>query len=322
MALTIHVGSSFPAEAERELSAGLAHHHVERPPAPSASNLVALEDETVMEAEVVFGQPSPSALARSPRVRWIHLTSAGYTRYAGAPIQRALRDAGVALTTSSTVYAEPCATHALALVLALLRQLPAAGENQRGVRGWPAAELRRQSRVLQGARVVLLGFGAIGQRLASLLSPFGAEVVALRSRPRGDDRVRTVGAADLDHELERADAVISSLPEAPTTIGLMSRARFDLLRSQAVFVNVGRGTTVDQAAMIDSLGSGKLGGVGLDVTDPEPLPPDNPLWTHPRVIITPHTAGGREDEHVRLVRHFLENLRRYERGEALVDRVI
>lgn len=322
MAVTIHVGSSFPPEAERELGAGLAGHHVDRPAAPSASNLVAHSDDTVIEAEVVFGQPSPAALARSPRLRWIHLTSAGYTRYAAEPVRGALAGRGVALTTSSTVYAEPCATHALALVLALLRQLPSALDDQRGARAWPAAELRQASRVLHGARVLLLGFGAIGRRLAALLAPFGADVVALRAHPRGDEPVRAIGPADLDRELERADVVISSLPEDRSTVGLMSRARFERIQHGAVFVNVGRGTTVDQAALVDALASGRLGAVGLDVTDPEPLPADHPLWSHPRALITPHTAGGRADEHVRLVRHFLENLARYERGEALVDRVV
>jgi phosphoglycerate dehydrogenase-like enzyme len=322
MALTVYIGSSFPPDAEAALERGLEGRIAVRPPRPIESNLVAQDDDNVIDAEVVFGQPAIAALAASPRVRWVHLTSAGYTRYASDAARAALTGAGVTLTTSSAVYAEPCATHALALVLALLRELPAAFDDQRGRRAWPAAQLRSRSRVLAGARVLLLGLGAIGRRLATLLAPWGAEVVALREHPRGDEPVRTVAVAALEEELAQADVVISSLPESPSTIGFLDRARIERMKPGALFVNVGRGTTVDQDALADALGAGKLGGAGLDVTDPEPLPADHRLWTQPRCIVTPHTAGGQIDEHVRLVRHFLENLGRYERGQPLVDRVL
>ena len=101
----------------------------------------------------------------------------------------------------------------------------------------------------------------------------------------------------------------------------MSRERFARLDPTAIFVNIGRGGTVDQDALADALESGRLGGAALDVTQPEPLPPDHRLWTLQNCLITPHTAGGRSDEHLRLVRHFLEQLERYERGQRLVDLV-
>lgn len=322
MALTVYVGSSFPPEAESALAEGLGGRTVLRAARPVASNLAAQDDETVIAAEVIFGQPSIASLAVSRHVRWVHLTSAGYTRYASPEARSVLSAGRVALTTSSTVYAEPCAAHAMALLLALARELPAAYDNQRGPRAWPAAELRSRSRVLAGGRVMLLGFGAIGRRLATLLAPWNADVVAVREHPRGDEPVPTVSVAELEAVLPGADVVISSLPESASTIGLVSRARIDRMKAGAIFVNVGRGTTVDQDALADALASGRLRGAGLDVTDPEPLPRDHRLWTLPGSLITPHTAGGRTDEQVRLVRHFLENLGRYERGAGLVDQVL
>lgn len=321
MALTIHVDTAFPPEAEAALARGLADHAVVRSSRPTASNLVAVEDAGPIDADVAFGQPSPRALAASPRLRWVHLTSAGYTRYAETAVRDDLARLGIALTTSSSVYAEPCAAHAMALVLALMRQLPAAMRDQVGPREWPAADLRRRSRVLAGSVVLLLGFGAIGRRLVELLSPWGCDLVCFRSRVRGDEPVRAVDASGIDAELARADVVISSLPEDRGTIGLLDHTRIAAMKAGAIFVNVGRGTTVDQHALQAALANGRLGGVGLDVTDPEPLPAGDPLWTEPGCVITPHTAGGRFDEHTRLVAHFLQNLGRFERGDALVDRV-
>ncbi|HTJ85241.1 MAG TPA: D-2-hydroxyacid dehydrogenase [Polyangiaceae bacterium] len=319
----IFVGAAFPPEATALLDAGLASHAVTRPAQGSASNLVAgPADPAIAEADVVFGQPPPEALfgARSPQ--WVHLTSAGYTRYAEADVARRLRERGVALTTSSTAYAEPCATHALALLLALARRLPAAFDRQRGDQGWPADELRSEAWVLPGRAVLLLGFGAIGRRLAALLAPFGCRVAVVRDRPRGDEGVAAFDRAGALPRLGEFDAVVSSLPESASTRGFVDAAWLAAMKPGAYFVNVGRGTTVDQAALLDALTSRRLGGAALDVTDPEPLPRDHPLWTTPNVIVTPHMAGGRRDEKRALVTGFLENLGRFERGEALVDRVI
>ncbi len=321
MAPRVFVGVSFPESAESVLALGLAGRDVVRAAAASASNLVPQPDDAPIDAEIVLGQPSPRALEVSPRVRWVHLTSAGYTRYAEPSVRALLASRDIALTTSSTVYAEPCATHALSLTLALLRRLDEAMDDQRGPRGWPSSGIRARSAVLRGARVLVLGYGAIGKRLSDLLVAFGSDVVAMRERARGDEPVRITTIASLDDELARADVVINTLPESPSTRGLLVRARIALLKPGAIFVNVGRGTTVDQIALTEALAAGRLGGAGLDVTEPEPLPADHPLWSMPRCIVTPHSAGGRADEHVRLVRHFLDNLDRHDRGAPLVDRV-
>ena len=126
----------------------------------------------------------------------------------------------------------------------------------------------------------------------------------------------------LPEALAAADHVVNILPASASTENFVNAARISCMRSSAQFYNVGRGTTVDQSALVEALRSGRLGAAYLDVMDPEPLPPEHELWTTPNCYITPHTAGGRHDQDEALVTHFLENLGRYVRGDALADRVI
>lgn len=323
MPLRIVQGAAFTDDVQAIIDAATHGHEHRFARAPVASNLVAAPaDEVSRTAEVYFGQPSLDLVASAHDLRWVHLTSAGYTRY-DTPDARALFEGrSIALTTSSSVYAEPCAEHAIALLLALCRELPAALEDQRGARTWPSADLRQRSRTLAEMRVAVLGYGAIGRRACELLRACGARVVATRNRPRGDEATEIVSFEELCARLGDIDAVIDTLPESLATRGMIDARFFGALRAGALFVNVGRGTTVVTEALVDALASGRLVGAGLDVTDPEPLPPEHPLWSLPNCIVTPHTAGGRGSEMVSLARHFAANLRRLERGEPLVDRVL
>ena len=146
------------------------------------------------------------------------------------------------------------------------------------------------------------------------------DIVALRRTPRGDEPVPTFGMDALDRELAQADYVANLLPANEASRGLFDAGRFAAMKDGALFLNIGRGTTVDTGALMAALP--RLGGAYLDVTDPEPLPSDHPLWREPKVVITPHSAGGHRGEDVRLVRHFLDNLRRFEAGEPLLDRIM
>ena len=130
-----------------------------------------------------------------------------------------------------------------------------------------------------------------------------------------------VAEAELAEALGLADHVVNLLPDNPSTESFMGPERFSQMKPGAQFYNVGRGTTVDQGALIAALRAGTLGAAYLDVTVPEPLPPEHELWTTPNCFITPHTAGGRHDQDEALVRHFLANLRCYEKGQELRDRV-
>jgi len=276
----------------------------------------------MLEADIVFGQPDPDMALQSPRLRWVHLPSAGYTRYDTAAFRAGFGGRGAQLTTSSQVYAESCAEHLLAFMLAQARQLPASHETQRTDRTWPTVPRRAISRLLLGQNVVLLGFGAIGRRLAEMLAPFRMKVTAMRRRPAGDEGVPVVTEDRVEAALAGADHVVNILPENAATLGFVNARRLAAMKPGAVFYNVGRGTTVDQDALVAALQSGRLAAAWLDVTDPDPLPPEHPLWTAPNCHITPHTAGGHENEQERQVSHFLENLRRFDSGMKLLDRVM
>jgi phosphoglycerate dehydrogenase-like enzyme len=287
------------------------------------SNLpTGVADPALPGADIAFGQPHGPQTAELPRLRWAHLSSAGYTSFDTSTTKQALLARGARLTTSSTVFAEPCAQHVLGLLLAHQRLLPTAVANQLGPHGWPKGEMRSRARLMAGQTVLLVGMGSIARRLCQLLAPFDLRLIGVRRQPRGDEPVPTIGTEALDEHLPRADFVIDLLPGNPETARFFDAGRFGRMKPGAVFINVGRGTTVEQKALASALTGGLLGGAYLDVTDPEPLPPDHELWTAPRCVITPHSAGGHADEPERLVTHFLENLRRFDSGQELRDRVL
>lgn len=276
-------------------------------------------------AQVVFGQPDPASLLKNPDLRWVHLSSAGYTRYDRDDLRETFRARGVTLTNSSSVFDEPCAQHLAAMIFALARQLPQSLDNQRRpAPGWPLSERRAGSRLLDDRQCVLIyGFGAIARRLAAILAPLGMRLVGVRRRPTGDERIPTVTEAEADRWLGEADHVVNILPDNPGTRGYFGCERLARCKPGVRFYNVGRGTTVDPAALLDGLRSRRVDAAYLDVTEPEPLPPEHPLWREPNCFVTPHCAGGHADEGARLVDHFLANLRRFASGddEPLRDQV-
>jgi phosphoglycerate dehydrogenase-like enzyme len=171
---------------------------------------------------------------------------------------------------------------------------------------------------------VIVGFGSIGRRLVELLAPLAMGLSAVRREVAGDEPIPTWRPEDprAAAALGEADHVIDLLPGSPSTDGFFDARRFAALKPGAIFYNVGRGTTVDQDALMATLVAGRLAAAYLDVTSPEPLPPDHPLWTAPNCYISPHTAGGHDSEGERQVRHFLDNLARLTSGRPLLDRIV
>jgi len=320
--LTIWCNAELPPDALAELKLGTQNHHLEFE-GQATSNLAAGgASELLATADVAFGQPDPHQSMGLSGLRWIHLTSAGYTRYSGDDFRAAIEARGATMTNSSSVFDEPCAQHLLAFMLGFARQLPQAAQCQTTENKWQYARLRAASRILRDETVLLLGFGAIARRLGELLVPFGLNVIAVRQTPRGDEPVPTHPVTELDQLLPQADHVVNTLPASASTDKMLNADRIALIRPGAKFYNVGRGTTVDQMALQSALQTGHLACAYLDVTDPEPLPDEHPLWSAPNCFITPHIAGGFQTEHLSLVRHFLANLKRFENDEALADRVI
>jgi phosphoglycerate dehydrogenase-like enzyme len=320
---TIWCNATFPDEAMRILTDGLSPFGLLPATHTSESNLVATgADPALTRAAIAFGQPDPQQVIDSPIVKWVHLTSAGYTRYDTDAFRSAMRSRGGMLTSSSQVYADPCAQHALAMVMALARQLPQALDNQRQSRGWPATALRARSRLLGGQSMLVYGYGSIARRLVELLQPFGMQLTGVRRHAKGDEGLPIVTPDQADALLSETDHVMNMLPASPATENFFDAGRLARINPTAIFYNIGRGNTVDQATLLQLLRDRKIGGAYLDVTTPEPLPADHPLWKLPNCWITPHIAGGADDEPLRLVKHFRANLDRYARNQALLDRVI
>jgi phosphoglycerate dehydrogenase-like enzyme len=316
--MRIWCNQPFAEAAEQRLRRGVGQHELLFRPGVDGAN------SELEAAEIAFGKPAVTSVLRSTVLRWAHIGAAGYTPWDRQDLFARFHDRGTALTRSSMVYSEPCAEHVLSFMLAWARQLPLAFADQQGARSWRYAELRQQSRLLVGQRVVIFGHGSIGARLVELLQPFRMQIQGVRDRVRGDESIPTLAITDaaLDEYLAMADHVIDLLPLNDSTRNAFDAKRFAAIRRGAIFYNIGRGNTVDQDALLQSLQSGHLGAALLDVTDPEPLPPDHPLWSIPNCVITPHSAGGHSTEQERLVDHFLANLRRFESGEPLLDRVV
>jgi len=318
--LTIWCNAGLPASVFASLESRLLGHTLVISKVATPSNLVAGAHDPVLEqADVAFGQPDPQQVVDSPNLKWVHLTSAGYTRYDTAAVREALANRGGILTNSSSVYDEPCAEHTLAFMMANARQLGEAFAVQSTTRGWPSSTIRIKSKLMFGQSVIIYGFGAIANRLVELLAPFKMNIVGVRRQPRGDEPIKMVTHDEAEKLLGGVDQVINILPASPETERYFDARRLSLINPQATYYNIGRGSTTDSAMLQAMLVDGKLAAAYLDVTDPEPLPPSDPLWTAPRCYITPHTAGGHAAEFEQLADHFAENLKRYHEGTTMRD---
>ncbi len=245
-------------------------------------------------------------------LRWLHTMSAGVD----SPVFSTFLERGVRLTTSSGATAPPIAGTVMMYLLALSRGLP----------GWYRAQIEHRwsparFRELEGRRVAVVGYGPIGEEVVRLASAFRMDPVIVRRAARGDEPCEVRPLAELVEVVCEADAIVVALPLTADTRGIVSSEVIGAMRSDALFVNVGRGELVDQAALTDALASGRLGGAGLDVFDPEPLPADDPLWDLPNVIISPHNSGSSDGSERRVVEIFLDNLGRFRRGDDLRNEI-
>jgi len=264
---------------------------------------------------VVSGLWRNTLMAAMPKLRFVQSFSAGVDQY-----DRALFvERGVRLANAQGVNERAVAEHAIALILALTRQLHLARDNQqarrwRGMIGDRA--LREQE--LGGKTLAIVGLGRIGMRLAALARAFDMRVIGVRRTARPEPAIadEVVAAADLSQALARADVVALTCPLTPETEGLIDAAALAALKPGALLINVARGRVVDEKALIAALASGRARAAALDCFPEEPLPAESPLWALPNVLITPHAAGetGRYEENV--VDILVDNIERLLRGES------
>ncbi len=321
--LRLFCDAGLDENARNLLQDGIAPHELILPRQQAESVLVASAiDPAMAQADIILGQPPVEGVLKAEKLRWLQITSAGFTRYDTPEFRALAKSRGFQVTNSSTVYAEACAEHVFSFMLAQARQLPLALAMHcaGGSASW--LQLRGASSCLRDQEAVILGYGAIATRLVEMLAPFHMKITAMRRQPRGNEGIAIVTPEELAWALATADHVINILPENRNSLHFISTERLQQMKPGAIFYNIGRGKTVDQEALAASLHNGHLGAAWLDVTDPEPLPENHPLWSAPHRHITPHIAGGHANESETLVRHFLDNFQRFLQGASLRDRVM
>lgn len=273
----------------------------------------------VADAEVLLGSCAEEILSQGPQLHWIQVYSAGVDRCMGNP---GLEQGDRILTNGQKIGSPALAEHAIAMMMALVRALDVYHANQlNGSWQRDVGMDRREFMELEGRTVLVVGLGGIGSQTAKRAHGLGMRVIATRnSRREGPSYVDYVGLADETLELAgQADVVINTAPLTEETRGMFNAAFFKAMKPTAYFVSVGRGASTVTDDLVAALNNGEIAGAGLDVTDPEPLPEGHPLWTTPRVLISPHTAGRSDKSSDRLYLLVAENLRRYIAGDPLLS---
>jgi len=279
-------------------------------------------ERLLASADVFYGIPDtrPAALGpalrSNPRLRWVHTMAAG----GGAQIKAANLTAEelrrVQFTSSAGVHGDTLAEFAAFGVLAGAKDLPRL-RTQQAERHWSGRWAMKQ---VHEQTVLVVGLGGIGRQTARLIKGLGARVLGAKRNPEPVDHVDEVwGVDDLPELVAQADAIVFTLPGTAETAGLYNADLMAATKPGAVIVNVGRGSVIDEPAMIQALRSGRLGSAFLDVFAEEPLPADSPLWEMPQVVIAPHTAALNPSEDRRIAELFARNLRRFIDGDELIN---
>lgn len=273
----------------------------------------AVTPEIVQSADIIIGQPDAESIAASENLKWLQLQSAGTDDY----IKPGVLHPGTVLTNATGAYNKAVAEHAFALTLMLQKKLYLYRDEQRKARWSDHGTVAS----LSDSTVAVVGLGDIGLHYAWLVKSMGATVIGVKRRPspcpEGVDEL--VLTRELDSVLPRADVVMSILPNTAQTRYLYTDGRFDLMKDSALFINCGRGNAVASDVLYRALHEHKIQAAAIDVTDPEPLPPDSPLWELDNLVITPHISGGFHlpETFERIVDISADNLAAFLSGQAL-----
>jgi phosphoglycerate dehydrogenase-like enzyme len=284
---------------------------------------VAARDEAaalalIADADALIGFCEPDIVAAGKRLRWIQLFTAGAGPCSAIP---EVRKRGIVVTNMQRISGPEIAEHALAMLLAFTRGLNTWLPQQSKARWDPSAFPMQSLWELKGRTMLVVGLGGIGTELAERASGLGMRVIATRASAAAKPSfVDYVGKPDELLKLAgQADVVVNCTPLLPATLNLFDAKFFAAMKPGGYFINVGRGKSVVQDDLVAALKSGQLAGAGLDVTEPEPLPADHPLWQLPNVIITPHVAATSDRVFARVFLLAEENTRRYVAGERLLS---
>ena len=254
--------------------------------------------------DICYGNPPLDWLANNNTLQWLQLNSTGLDPY------QTLTNNNFKLTNLKGFFGQSVAETALAGILGMYRRIDHLARLQSD-KNWVGVPLRATLHVLSKSKVLILGSGAIGLKIKELLTGFQCDTTILNSKT----------ISQLAEYLPDTDILIAALPETKETIGLLNKDFLDILKPSALFVNVGRGSAVDEEYLIKILKENRIFGAVLDVTEKEPLPTDSPLWAMSNVLLTQHSSGGWAEEASDKVKFFLGNLEKFENGEELLNNV-
>lgn len=272
--------------------------------------------------EVLFGSFAPRDLKNATDLKWLATASAGVDNYVSDDIYP---NPNVILTNSSGAYGIAIAEHLITVTLMLMRRMREYEEGQRQHRWKYLGKIRS----IYGSTITVVGIGNIGGNFAKRCKAMGATVRGVKRTP--GDKPEYIDelylTEDLDKAIEGADVVALCLPGTHETKSIMTAERLKKMKKDAILLNIGRGTAIDQEALCEMLKNGELGGAGLDVATPEPLPQDHPLWDLENVVLTPHVSGNDSLDHTTetILELFIRNLPLYAAGKPMnnvIDRKI
>lgn len=277
----------------------------------------AVTREQVQAADIIIGNAPAKLISGSPNLKWIQLNSAGTDGYTADGIL----PTGCALTNATGAYGLAISEHLLGCLLHLMKHL---GQYQKEMETHNWCDHGTVTSIY-GSNTLVVGYGNIGSEFAQRMNALGSHVTGIRrnktEKPAFLDGLYQMDA--LAECLKKADIVATCLPGTKETYHVFNAETFAQMKPGAYFLNIGRGNAVDSYALADALNSGHLAGAAVDVTEPEPLPADHPLWDAKNLLITPHVSGGYhlKETHERIVRIAAENLSHFVKGEKLQNNV-
>jgi len=290
--------------------------------ASTGARIVPVPRERMMDeigdADAYIGEITSDEVRAAKNLKWVQVMSAGVERVLfPADGTSALRDSEIILTNNKIVQGPEIADHALAMLLMLSRNLYILYKNDQqqiwNPRSFHGIELR-------GKTAVVIGVGGIGTQIALRANAFGMKVIGVdrEDKPFVPFVEKFVKPDQLDEVLPQADVVFTSVPDTPQSRKMMGASQFALMKKNSYFIAVSRGKIYDMGGLVKALDEKRLAGAGVDVTDPEPLPKDHPLWKFENAIITPHIAGRSDQDAGRMVGTIQENIRRFVAGKPLI----
>ena len=272
----------------------------------------------IADADAYIGNITPEEVRAGKKLKWVHVMSAGVERVLFLSGGNDLRDSNIVVTNNKIVQGPEIADHAMAMLLALSRDLLTFWGNKQS-ETWQPRPYRGIE--LSGRTAVIVGLGGIGNQIATRAWGFGMSVIGVdpEDKPFSPFVKKTVKPDQLDAVLPEADVVFISAPLTEQSRKMVGAREFELMKKGSFFIAVSRGGIYDMNGLVKALDEKRLAGAGVDVMDPEPLPKGHPLWKFQNAIITPHIAGRSDKDHGRMVGTAKENLARFLDGRPLVN---